>query len=42
MFIYDTRNDYELKMMSYGSRFDCLLCCNVLIILCLLLGMLLK
>ncbi len=42
MFIYDTSSDCELEIMGYGSCFDCLLCYNMLIILCLLLRMLLK
>lgn len=42
MFIYDTSSDCELEIMSYGSCFDCLLCYNVLVILCLLSEILLK
>ena len=42
MFIYDTSSDCELEIMGYGFRFDCLLCCNVLVILCLLSEILLK
>lgn len=42
MFIYDTSSDCELKIMGYVFRFDCLLYCSMLIILCLLLEMPLK
>ena len=42
MFSSDIRSVYDLKIIGLESRFNCLLCYNKLIIICLSLKVILK